>query len=771
MKNKLNQFFVILFLFFSTQAMSNPIKEINLIGLNKYSEKNILEKIQFKAGQNYSSINGDEIIKSLFSTGFFSDIEIIKDSNSLNIVITENPIIKYVEFSTSSKTSFSKWLKNDQEFISDVQFKEYSNVLEFSPGKTFTEKKLNEFISFLETKYKDAGYYNVNLTSNYKIDIQNRIGIDIKVNQGEKATIESFDISGNSIYSSEELVKLFPIGEPDFIFLNYFTNKDQFFDSEFRKGLENLTEYYFSSGFLDFKIISVDTNLSENKEKIFIDIIIDEGIKYKLGQVSFEGELGNQTEENLNKTITMRTGDVFNRSLIMSDIQKITDIYSNQGYAFIDINPVTSDFLDSININFIISLNKKVYINRITISGNTRTQDAVIRREIGISEGGLFSNSELRKSINKLRRLGYFSDVQMTATEVAGMPDKIDLNFTVEETKTGAISFSLSHSNNYGISLGAGVQEKNIFGSGNTLNTDLKLSESFNRLSFYFENPNYNENAHSLSFGGFMSEINDDDIMSDSYEINTKGLNLGYGIPITEDTRLNSRFEFSKNTIKCGTSFAASGYELAQCKQKNNDEFKFTANWNENSLNNYLNPTDGRRNSATIGISIPPGDFRYYNFSANHTSYSPLNNNLTLKLAGNLDFAKGYSNKDLPFFKRYFGGGSGSVRGFGNKTLGPLYPNKTAKGGELSILGSANLIAPAFFFDDNENMRMSVFVDAGNIYEKSSNMKLGDIRMSTGIGFAYLSPIGAIGMYWSTPLLKKSGDTLENFGFTLGTGF
>ena len=284
-------------------------------------------------------------------------------------------------------------------------------------------------------------------------------------------------------------------------------------------------------------------------------------------------------------------------------------------------------------------------------------------------------------------------------------------------------------------------------------------------------NPNYTDDGHSKSIGAFKSEISDDDVTSNSYEIDTTGFSLGYGIPLTKDTRVNTELEYSKNKIKCGALFSGSGYESSQCSTSNRDELKFNANWNENTLNDYLYPTDGRTNNLSLGVSLPIGDYRYYNLSANHSSYSPLNENVTLKLTGSFDLAKGYSGKELPFYKRYFGGGSGSVRGFGNKTLGPVYPNGKAKGGEISILGSANLITPAFFFENNDKMRLSAFIDTGNIYEKSSNLKLGDLRMSAGIGFAYLSPIGAIGAYISTPILKKSGDTIEDFGFTLGTGF
>ncbi|MGE4575482.1 MAG: outer membrane protein assembly factor BamA [Candidatus Pseudothioglobus sp.] len=771
MKNKLIKFTFLLTLFFSIQVSANPINKINFVGLNFNSESTLLKIIPFKIGQNFSSSVSDQIIEVLFKTGYFSDIKIVKGDNDLTITLKENPYVKYFDININTGSGLAAWLKNEKEFLTANALTEYAEENKLSAGNIYTKTKLADFVAFLEVKFLESGYYNVEIDSTLDLDQQNKIGIELDITQGNKATIGSLKISGATQFSEKELLKLFKIGEADMSLINYFTNKDRYSDAELTQGLDLITNTYFDSGYLDFKVVNVETNLSEDKEKIFIDIEISEGIQYKLGQVSFEGELGNFSLEDLNGAINMNKGDVFNRNSIINDIQKLTDMFADQGYAFVDINPITSDFLDSVNVNFNISLNKKVYVNRISISGNTRTQDEVIRREIGVSEGGLYSRSALRDSLLKLRRLGYFSDVQFSTFKVEGMPDKIDLSFIVEETQTGALSFSLSHSNNYGMSVGAGIQEKNIFGSGNTLNADLKISNSFNKLSFYFMNPNFNDEGHSVSIGAFKSEINDDDITENSYEIDTTGLTLGYGIPLAKDTRLNTKLEYSKNKIKCGALFSGSGYELSQCATANKDEFKLNVNWNKSTLNNYLYPTEGSSNDFAVGISLPLGDYRYYNFSGNHSSYTPINENVTLKLTGNFDLGKGYSGKELPFYKRYFGGGSGSVRGFGNKTLGPLYPNGTAKGGELSLLGSANLITPAFFFDNNENMRLSAFIDAGNIYEKSSNLKLGDLRMSAGLGFAYLSPIGSIGFYVATPIMKKSGDTIEDFGFSLGTGF
>ena len=771
MKNKLIQLSALLFLFFTTQSFANPINKINFIGLNNTSESTLLSLMPFEAGQNFSPYVSDQIIESLFKTGLFENISIVKDEKSLDITLKENPTIKYLEIELSSDSAFSDWLKGEKIHFTSEILNEQITENALSAGNIFTEKKLEDFILLLESEYSQAGYFNSKIIQNIEIDTQNRAGIELILSQGNRATIDSFVISGSDKISEKELLKLFKIGEPDMALINYFTNKDDFSDSKLRNGIEMMTQTYFDTGYLDFKVLEVKSNLNENKEKLSINIEVSEGIQYKLGDVSFEGELGNISESELNNTVSMSKGDVFNRNLIITDIQSLTDLYADQGYAFVDVNPITSDFLDSVDINFDISLNKKTYLNRITITGNTRTQDEVIRREIGVSEGGLYSRSILKKSLINLRRLGYFSDVQISTSEVEGMADKIDINFNVEETQTGSVSFSMSHSNNYGVSFGAGIQEKNIFGSGNTLNADFKIAESFNKVSFYFKNPNYNDEGHSVSIGVFKSEIDNDDVAANSYEIDATGVSFGYGLPLSDDTRINANLEYSKNDIKCSALFAGTGYESSQCAVQSNDELKANVGWSKNTLNNYMYPTEGANNSLNLGVSLPLGDYRYFNINADHTSYAPINTTTTLKLTGNLNLSKGYSGKELPFYKRHFGGGAGSVRGFGNKTLGPLYPNGKAKGGEISILGSANIITPAFFFEDNEKMRMSVFIDAGNIYEKSSNIKLGDIRMSAGFGFAYLSPIGSIGGFISTPVLKKSGDITEDFGLSIGTGF
>jgi outer membrane protein insertion porin family len=771
MKNKLNHFLAILFLFFTTQSYSNPIDKISFIGLNTTIKSSIIDNLSFKVGQNYSAKNSNKIIQELFNTGYFSDIEITKNTNELIITVKENPYIKYFKINLHEPNPWTNWIAPQEQLLSLEKLQDYLKERNLTAGSIFSKVEFDKFILNIKNEYISNGFYNVEINDEIQIDDENRAEIDLSIKQGKIVKVSSMKILGSNEFTEKELLKLFTVGEAENILFNLFTNKDEYSSKKFDQDIQALNNHYLNSGYLDFQIISVDRNLINNNQEIEVEIQISEGVKFKLGDITFSGETGTLSNEQLRSFFSLKKGDIFNRQIIVDDIQKIIDAYSDKGYAFVDVNPLTKDYLDNININVNISLNKKVYINRIVISGNTRTQDEVIRREIGITEGGLYSRASIKNSILKLRRLGYFSDVQMSIGEIDGVQDRLDLFFEVEETKTGSISFSVSHSNNYGIALGMGIKEKNIFGSGNTLNADLKLANSYKRASFYFENPYFNEDGHSLSYGAFLSEIDDDDIMKDSYEISSKGLNFGYGIPLTENTRISSNFEYSENDIKCGTSFSSSDYELNQCSNTSNDEFKLSVNWSESTLNDYMYPTEGRSNQIDFDIALPVADYKYYKIDASHSSYSAISDNITLKINGNLGLASGYGSKELPFYKRYFAGGSGSIRGFGSRSLGPIYNNSKAKGGELSILGSANLIAPAFFFNDSKNMRVTAFIDAGNIFEKSSNLKFDEIRMSTGVGFAYLSPIGPLGFYWSTPILKKSGDTIENFSFSLGTGF
>jgi outer membrane protein insertion porin family len=762
MKNILIQISLILGTLLSFSLNAAPIKSIEILGLSAISRGTVLSYLPVEVGDEYNKQVSTQIIRSLYKTRFFKDIEVSQDDQILKIKLQENPHIKYVDV-----------INYSDKVIDEDSLKQILKSMEISQGKIFNKRQLDKLISQLKGTYISKGYYSIKITKTIEIDAQNRIGIELDIDEGDVARIISMKITGAKINEEEDLLDLFEIGKADFFIINYFTEKDHYSKVALDAGIEAMKSFYINSGYLDFKIDKIKTELSEDKESISVNIHISEGAEYKIGNVQFSGDLLNQSVQDLEDLLTVSKGDVFKRKKVIESIQAITDVFADQGYAFAKVDPVTSENkkTHTINLNIKVSLNKKVYINRITIIGNTRTQDEVIRREIGINEGGLYSNTELDEAIKKIKRLGFFSDVKMEVSKIKSFEDKINLHFSVEETKTGTFSIGLSHSNSSGAAFNMGIKENNFLGTGNTLNAALSTSKAVQEMSFYFSDPYFTEDKHSISYGIFTKTIDGANLDVSSYKIDEKGASLGYGIPITENTRINADVKASTRDITCGTTFAGSGYEPTQCASNDKTEVKINLNWSLNSLDAYNNPTEGQRTRLSTDIALPIADFRYVKFDFSHDSYHPLPNDLVFKVNGDIGLARGYSNKELPFFKRYYSGGSSSVRGFDFNSLGVTYANGKAKGGEVSLLAGASIISPMKFIKDSDNMRMSAFIDAGGVNEKISTLTLDEIRASAGVAFSWMTPLGPLGIYAAKPLIQKSSDKTKTFEFTIGTSF
>lgn len=761
MKKSLLKILVSASIISSSVALADPIKSIEILGLSSISRGTVLSYLPVETGDDYNNQVSGQIIRDLYKTNFFKDIEVSQKDSILKINLQENPHIKYIDV-----------LNYSDKVIDEERLTQILKNMDLSQGKIFNKRQLNKLIEQLESTYVSKGYYGIKITKKIETDAQNRVGIELDVHEGEVARIGSMKITGGNIHDEDDLLDLFEIGEADFFIINYFTEKDHYSKVALDAGVEAMKSLYVNSGYLDFKINKIETELSTDKQNIDIDIQISEGAEYKVGAISFTGDLLNQSVEELKELLTINTNDVFERKKVIESIQAITDVFADQGYAFAKINPITKENTDShiIDLEIDIALNKKVYINRITIVGNTRTQDEVIRREIGINEGGLYSNTELDESIKKIKRLGYFSDVKMEVSKLKNFNDKINLHFSVEETKTGTFSIGLSHSNSSGASFNMGVKENNFLGTGNTLNAAFSNSEAVQEMSFYFADPYFTEDEHSISYGVFTKDVDGTALDISSYKTNEVGFSLGYGIPITEDTRIGADIRVSSRDISCGTTFATQ--EVTQCASGDKTEVKTNLNWSNNTLDNFNYPTEGTKNNLSLDLTLPIADFQYYKLDASHKSYYPLGNDLTWKINGSLGLAQGYGDKELPFFKRYYGGGSSSVRGFDFNSLGATYTGTTtAKGGELSMLAGTSIISPMKFINDSKNMRMSAFVDTGAIEEKASNIGFDQIRASAGVAFSWLTPVGPLGIYAAKPLIKKTDDQTKTIEFTLGTSF
>jgi outer membrane protein insertion porin family len=749
-------------IFSTSTVLADTIKNIEILGLGAISRGAVLSNLPVEKGDNYDNQVAEQIINDLYKTGFFKDIEVYQEDKILKIKLLENPHIKYIDvIEYSDKVLEERSLDRIMEDMDLIQ------------GNIFDEKKLDKFISKIEEAYNAKGYYNIRIIRKIDTDKQNRIGIEIKIDEGEPAIINSMKIVGSVIHNEQTLLNLFEIGEADLAILNFFNEKDHYSKIALDAGIEAMKSLYINSGYLDFKIKKVKTKLSTDKKKIDIKIDISEGEKYKIGVINITGDLLNQSTEELNALLTIKTGDVFKRIKVIESIKAITSVFSNQGYAFAKINPITNENkkTNAIDLTIDVKLNKKVYINRVIISGNTRTQDEVIRREININESGIYSNEKLDESIKKIKRLGFFSDVQMKVAKLEETDDKINLKFKVKETKTGTFSVGLSHSNESGSAFNIGIKEKNFLGTGNTLNATLSNSEAVQEMNFYFSDPYFTTDGHSISHGVFAKNVDGSELSVSSYKINEVGASLGYGVPLTKDTRINFDIRASDSDITCGDQFKSEDYEEEQCTNGDSTEVKTNVSWSNNTLNSFSYPTEGVKNKVSFDLALPIADFRYYKLDATHRSYRPLGDDLTWKTNASIGMAQGYSGKELPFFERYYGGGNSSVRGFEFNSLGATYADGKAKGGELSLLASTSIISPMKFISDSKNMRMSAFIDIGSVEEKLKDVKLSDLRVSTGVAFSWLTPVGPLGVYLAQPLVKEETDETKTMEFTLGTSF
>lgn len=754
---------LIFILFIATNSFAITIKSIEITGNNAISKTTIMSYLPITIGDEFNGKASNKIIKELYKTQYFENIEVLEKNQILTINVSEKAQIKYVDILNYS----------NNEVLSDKSVSELLKEMGLTSGQIFNKRQLNKLTNQLEDLYISNGYYNIKVDSTIEIDSLNRVGVEINITEGEITKISSMSIVGTEIFTEDKLLNLFDIGEADFWIINYFTKKDRFNKNLFDSGINAMKSLYINSGYINFKIVNIDTKFSPNNASVDIVINITEGSEYKLGDITFSGDMLSYSETDLISTLGLSSGDLFRRSDLISGIKAINHIYADHGYAYTNISPITtySDQKNYINLNLDIEINKKIYINRITINGNTRTQDDVIRREIGISEGGLYSQSQLDESIDKIRRLGFFSDVNMKIIKVNDFDDKVNLHFDLVETKTGTFTAGVSHSQQTGPSFNVGIKEKNILGTGNTLNAKIISSKAVKEISFYFSDPYFNRNKHSLSYGFFNKRLDAENLDVSAYKVDETGFSLGYGIPLTETSNIKVKASLSSREITCGSVFSSAGYEPTQCSNGDEIEINTGIAWNENTLDNYLYPTKGSSNVIEFNLALPIGDFKYYEIDAKHRSYYPIANNMTFSLKGRSSISSGYSNKELPFFKRYYGGGSGSVRGFNFNSLGATYANGDPKGGEVSLSTSIEIISPIELIEDSDNMRVSAFIDAGIISEKSSSIDLSETRMSAGAAFYWMTPVGPLGLFVATPLVKKSGDKTTSTQFTIGSSF
>jgi outer membrane protein insertion porin family len=749
---------------FATPALAfEPfaVKDIRVEGIQRTEAGTVFGYLPVKVGDTLNDEKAAQSIKALFATGFFKDVRIEIEKDVMVVVVQERPAISTINF------------VGMKEFEKDVIVKALKET-GIAEGRIFDRALLEKAEQELKRQYLTRGKYAANITTTVTPLERNRVGINFNIEEGVAAKIKQINIVGAKAFSDKELRSLFELTTPTW--LSWYTKNDQYSRQKLSADLEKLKSFYMNQGYLEFAVESTQVSISPDKEDVYITINMIEGERFQVTSVKLAGDFS-IPEDELKKLVTVKAGDVFSRDKLNESTKAISDRLGKEGYAFANVNAAPEIDKEKHLVAFTVFVDpgKRVYVRRINITGNTKTRDEVVRREIRQMEGGWFDGDKLATSKLRIDKLGFFTETAIETPAVAGTSDQLDVNVNVTEKPTGNLMLGVGTSSTDKIILSGSIAQNNFMGSGNNVAIQVNSAKSYRTYVFSYTNPYFTEDGVSQGFDIYHRTTNTRNTALAYYSSAATGGAIRFGFPIGEKESLGFGIGIDTTTI---TAYSNSPpmYQNYVGYPGNDSVTKLsiplTLNWTSDGKDSYFFPTRGVYQKAGLEVAAPGGDLTYYRASYQAQYFVPVSKQFTLMLNGEVGYANGYAGKDLPFFKNFYGGGVGSVRGYKTSSLGPVEDSTGTIyriGGNRRAIGNAELLwgIPGM----EKTFRMGWFVDAGQVWGSGDKLSLSDLRYSTGISIAWISPMGPLKFSLGKPLNKQSTDEAETFQFQLGSIF
>lgn len=739
------------------------IKDIRVEGIQRTEAGTVFSYLPVKVGEKLDDEKAAAAIKALYGTGFFKDVRLEVESDVLIVMVQERPAISQIDF--IGLKEFDK--KQLVDGLKQVGLAE---------ARIFDKSLLDKAEQELKRQYLSRGKYAVAITTTVTPLERNRIAISFNISEGEVAKIQQINIVGNQAFPEKELLDLFALSTPGW--MTWWSKSDQYSKQKLAADIETMRSHYLNRGYLEFNLDSTQVSISPDKQSIYITINITEGQKYTVSDIKLAGEML-VPEEELRKLIKIQPGDVFSREKLTDSTKLIGDRLGNDGYAFANVNavPELNKEKQDAKFTFFIDPGRRVYVRRINVTGNTKTRDEVVRREMRQMEGAWYAANKVTRSRERIDRLGYFSDVNIETPAVAGTTDQVDMNVSVTEKPTGSIMAGAGFSSSEGFILSGSISQANVFGSGNHLSTQINSGKINTVYSLSYTNPYYTDDGISRGFDIYQRKVNSSSLSVSRYDSNSIGGGVRFGVPLNEKDTVN--FGLSVESTKL-TTYANTPTRYIDYVNKfgsSNTTLRGDAGWARDTRDSIIYPTKGSLQRAFTEVGLPGGDIKYYKLSYQHQWLRPLIQDFSLMLNGEAGYANGYGGKPLPFFKGFFAGGNTSVRGFKSSSLGPKDIDGNALGGNRRLVGNAEVLFPFPGMKKDKSLRMSLFLDAGSVFGdgdvegKYSKISFGDMRYSTGLAVSWQSPMGPMKFSIAAPLNSKATDRVERFQFILGSAF
>lgn len=744
------------------QALADPmrVEAIRIEGNHRVSDGTILNNLKVLEGDRIDlDVESRGIIKSLFDLGLFDNVQLARDGGALIVSVVERPAI--AEFSIEGNKAIPK-----------EQLDQSMRSIGLVRGRLLNRATLERVEREIREVYFDQGYYGLQIDTAIAEVGEGQVEVSINVAEGAQARIRDIHIVGAKAFDEETLLKQFQLRP---VTWNFFSRADRYTRAALEGDQDRLRNFYRNRGYLNFRIDSTQVSLGEDERDVFITLHVDEGEKYAVGEVRIGGDYQVPTEE-LRELVAVDSGDTFSRQRMNESTRTIGERLGQDGYAFAKavVNPQEREGEPVVDLNIIVDEGQRFYVRRVEFVGNYSNRDEVFRRQMRIVEGSVFSPVLLRRSRERIQRLAFVDAVDIRTERVPGVDDQLDVIVSVTEGRPGTFSASLGYGSN-GAQFGLNLELHSALGSGENLKLSFSRSDITEKYSVSHTQPFFTVDGISQTLSAHHRKTDTDNYeTSANWIANSWGLSASYGIPRNEyDTlRLGLGYDSIQIDKTDGTST-----EIAEFLDEHGDTYAgFNAElaYVRDTRDRFAFPRQGMYHRIGVDGNIASNDYPYFKLGYKSEVYVPLRGELVFAAHAQVDYGKGYGDfETLPFYDRFYAGGVSSVRGFENRSLGPVDSNGDYEGGDFRVLGSLELLFPPPFGERDENdptprrTRMSLFLDGGKVFETRDDFEASDLRLSYGIGLTWLAPVGPLKFSYAKPVDEQEGDDLESFQFEI----
>ena len=733
-----------------------PLRDIRVEGLQRTDAGTVFAALPFRIGDTYTDEKGAAALRALFATGLFKDVRIDIDGGVAVVIVEERPVIAAIDF------------VGLKEFDKDVLVKSLRDF-GIGEGLPFDRALADRAEQELKRQYLTKSLYGVEVVTTVTPQERNRVNVSFTITEGAPSKIKEIRVQGNSAFSERTLKGLFELNDGGW--LNFYLKGDRYSRAKLNADLETLRAYYQNRGYLEFEVASTLVTISPDKQEITITIVVNEGQPYTVTGVKLEGDyLGK--EDEFRDLVTIRPGQAYRAEAVAETTRAFTERFGTFGYAFARIEQRPE--IDRANARVVVTLvaepQRRVYVRRISVAGNTRTRDEVIRREFRQLESAWYDGRKIKLSRDRVDRLGYFTDVNVESTEVPGALDQVDLTVTIKEKPTGALTVGAGYSSADKLSLSGSIKQENIFGSGNYLGLEVNTSKYTRTLVLSTVDPYFTVDGISRAFDVYYRTTRPINSQGDQYSLVTPGVAVRFGVPFGEYDTVFFGVGAERTEIRGGTQLPNSYFLYRQQFGDSSNSIPFTIGWSRDQRDSALVPTAGRYTRVNLDYAFA-GDARYLRLNLQGQQYIPITRAFTFGVNAEIGYGKGIGGRPYPIFKNFYGGGLGTVRGFDQGSLGQIDVTGAYIGGNRRFNLNNELYLPVPGANADRTLRLFLYLDAGNVWGEDEKLTLSSLRASAGLGVSWISPIGPLKLSYGTPVRKQPEDRIQRLQFQIGTAF